>query len=129
MPVYTIEKIKTDAAVPVKCIIHCKVLKVVDLDTFVIGDGTGIIVLDTSRHPRLSRQIANMSYMKIFTPKYENGKLITRRLTLVNPAYPLHIVESGDLSHFVSTTTYKSIKDLEGLKYPTKVNMKLKFVI
>ena len=72
MPVYTIEKIKTDAAVPVKCIIHCKVLKIVDLDTFVIGDGTGIIVLDTSRHPRLSRQIANMSYMKIFSPKYEN---------------------------------------------------------
>ena len=128
MPVYTIEKIKTDAAVPVKCIIHCKVLKIVDLDTFVIGDGTGIVVLDTSRHPKLSGQIPNMSYMKIFAPRYENGKLITRRLTLVHSAYPLHIVESGDLSHFVSTTTYKSIKDLEGLKYPTTVNMKLKFV-
>ena len=79
MPVYTIEKIKTDAAVPLQCIIHCKILKIVDLDTFVIGDGTGIIVLDTSRHPRLSRQIPNMSYMNIFSPKYENDKLITYR--------------------------------------------------
>ena len=77
MPVYTIEQIKTDAAVPVKCIIHCKVLKIVDLDTFVIGDGTGIIVLDTSRHPSLSKQIADLSYLKLFSPLYENEKLIT----------------------------------------------------
>ena len=128
MPVYTIEQIKTDAAVPVKCIIHCKLLKIIDLDTFVIGDGTGIIILDTSRHHSLSKPIADLSYLKLFSPLYENGKLITYRWTIVATAYPLHIVESGNLSTFVSTTAYKSIKEIEYMRSPTKVNMKLKFV-
>ena len=72
MPVYTIEQIKVDAKSPVKCIIHCKILKIVDADTFVIGDSTGVIVLDTSTHPRLSKQIGNFDFFKIFAPVFEN---------------------------------------------------------
>ena len=69
-----------------------------------------------------------MSYMKVFSLQYENGKLFTYDWTFIATAYPLHIVENGNLSSFVSTTSYKSIKDLEGLRCPTTVNMKLKFV-
>ena len=95
---------------------------------FFIGDGTGVIVLDTSRHPRLSKQIANMSYMKVFSPLYENGKLISYNWTIIATAYPLHIVKSGNLSSFVSTTSYKSIKDIEDMRCPTTVNIILKFI-
>ena len=98
------------------------------MDTFVIGDGTGVIVFDTSNHPRLSKQIANMSYTKVFSPKYENGKLITYVHTFIATAYPLHIVESGNLSSSVSTKSYKTIKDIEDMRCPTKVNMILKFI-
>ena len=46
MPVYTIEQLKFDARSPLQ-----SMLNIVDFDTFFIGDGTGVIVLDTSKYP------------------------------------------------------------------------------
>ena len=66
--------------------------------------------------------------MKVFSPLYENGKLISYNWTIIATAYPLHIVKSGNLSSFVSTTSYKSIKDIEDMRCPTTVHMKLKFI-
>ena len=72
--------------------------------------------------------MANMTFMKIFSPLFRNGKLITFDWTFIATAYPLHTVENANLSSFVSTKSYKSIKDIEDMRNPTKVNMKLKFI-
>ena len=129
MPVYSIEQIKIDAKTPVKCIIHCKVLKIIDLDTFVIGDSTGDIVLDTSKHPRLSKQIGNFDFLKIFAPVFENGKLITSSSTFLGNAYPIPIIRNPDLAHFVTSLSYNTVKEITNLKWPTIVHMKLKFLL
>ena len=129
MPVYTIEKIKFDAKTSVKCIIHCKVLKIVDLDTFVIGDSTGDIVLDTSKHPRLSKQIGNFDFLKIFAPVFENGKLITGSRTFLANAYPIPIIKNSELVQYITTLSYKTINEICNLKWPTIVHMKLKFLL
>lgn len=128
MPVYTIEVIKKQGKSPLKCILHGKVLKIVDMDTYVIGDGTGIIVLDSSKHPKLAQQISKMEYIKIFAPVFENGKLTTASFTSVASAHPIPIVEDPDLSLYVSTLSYNTVLDTRNLKSPDRVNMILKFI-
>ena len=42
--------------------------KIFDLDTFVIGDGTGVIVLDTSKHPKTIQTNCKLElYETLFT--------------------------------------------------------------
>ncbi len=128
MPIITIEQLKVDAKSPLKCVIHGKVLKTVDLDTFVIGDGTGVIVLETAEHPKLSAQIGKMQFLKIFAPVYENGKLKSATFTGVAAACPIPIVEDQDLSLYVSKMEYTSVMHTRIMQTPDRVNMILKII-
>ena len=128
MPIITIEQLKIDAKSPLKCVIHGKVLKTVDLDTFVIGDGTGVIVLETAKHPKLSAQIGKMGFLKIFAPVYENGKLTSATFTAVAEARPITIVEDPDLSLYVSKMEYTSVMQTRIMEAPERVNMILKII-
>ena len=76
----------------------------------------------------LSQQIGNFDYFKIFAPVFENGKLITTSLTILASAYPIPIVGNLNLDHFVCTKIYNTVKELQNLRCPTKVHIKLKFL-
>jgi hypothetical protein len=128
MPIITIEQLKIDAKSPLKCVIHGKVLKTVDLDTFVIGDGTGVIVLETSKHPKLSAEIGKLGFLKIFAPVYENGKLTSATFTAVAEARPIPIIEDPDLSLYVSKMEYTSVMQTRIMNTPDRVNMILKII-
>ena len=121
MPIITIEQLKVDAKSPLKCVIHGKVLKTVDLDTFVIGDGTGVIVLETAKHPKLSAQIGKLDFLKIFAPVYDNGKLTSATFTAVAEARPIPIIEDPDLSLYVSRIDYSSVMQTRTMNTPDRV--------
>ena len=128
MPVFTIASIKGQQKSPLKCLIHVKVLKIVDMDTYVVSDATSAIVLDTSNNPKLSQTFPKSSYVKIIAPVLLNEKFVVSSCTSIMPATPIPTLEDVDLTKFTSTSKFTSVREVSQLRPPAKINMIAKFL-